>query len=454
MWASSMSHSSRQPFSRRIHPRTSHLWKLSSSSWCGCSSYGKSHELNIQLSRDLQNNSPVTKPAAVVITRSLEVIACLKAPTERGDVFVIFDARTRPKHPESVEIFMATSILDAASHINDIFSIDQSLLSDTAPQVSGLFYAPNDEIPSSTANFSRIIMESSVALLSLRAQLAELQSQNSTLENRLLQQSARHYTPPPPCNCEKPPASTTTRFFQVARQRLPERSRQSRSATVPMKPVPSKALLESSEVADTYDDLDMESARLLQYKFDFENLNQRKASTDKGPLSVSVHDWQPVSPSLASPLRRTPLHYTEITMRRRQHWKNVVKPLLDDGHESFVHSCEEPADAYVDRASFECGICLEPHYVDEIATVEPCDHSFCRACARQYVQGKLRDQHYPILCPVCQTQSVEENEPSGGLSHTTPVSYYLTSHTQRLSLRCWRPLGLKTASMRNSENCS
>jgi hypothetical protein len=62
--------------------------------------------------------------------------------------------------------------------------------------------------------------------------------------------------------------------------------------------------------------------------------------------------------------------------------------------------------------TFNCGICLEDTSEFMVARVDPCDHSFCRDCIRDYIRSKISDHRYPILCPIC-TANKKEQQPGG-----------------------------------------
>ena len=65
---------------------------------------------------------------------------------------------------------------------------------------------------------------------------------------------------------------------------------------------------------------------------------------------------------------------------------------------------------------FQCGICLEEESEEMVARVEPCRHGFCRNCLRDYLQKKLEDHRFPILCPICIAEKVSVNPGSTLLS--------------------------------------
>jgi len=53
---------------------------------------------------------------------------------------------------------------------------------------------------------------------------------------------------------------------------------------------------------------------------------------------------------------------------------------------------------------FECGVCMEKQPEDYVALLHPCGHKFCRDCIRNYVGAKLEEHCFPIFCPVCMAE--------------------------------------------------
>jgi hypothetical protein len=54
---------------------------------------------------------------------------------------------------------------------------------------------------------------------------------------------------------------------------------------------------------------------------------------------------------------------------------------------------------------------LDDQPEDFVARLDPCGHSFCRTCIKDYVGAKLKEHRFPILCPVCITEG-DKNHPS------------------------------------------
>lgn len=59
--------------------------------------------------------------------------------------------------------------------------------------------------------------------------------------------------------------------------------------------------------------------------------------------------------------------------------------------------------------TFDCLICQETFRVDFVALIEGCGHKFCRECLKQYVVSKLDDGRYPMVCPMCSTDTSDQH---------------------------------------------
>ncbi|EIN14301.1 hypothetical protein PUNSTDRAFT_96055 [Punctularia strigosozonata HHB-11173 SS5] len=77
-----------------------------------------------------------------------------------------------------------------------------------------------------------------------------------------------------------------------------------------------------------------------------------------------------------------------------------------------------------DPGSFDCGICLETQSTFALSRIDPCGHLFCRECLRLYLQSKLGEQRFPILCPVCLTEK-DRRDPgtlNDDIAHTVGIT--------------------------------
>jgi hypothetical protein len=65
-------------------------------------------------------------------------------------------------------------------------------------------------------------------------------------------------------------------------------------------------------------------------------------------------------------------------------------------------------------STFDCSICFETFSQDYVASVDTCDHQFCRECIKNHITSRLEEHRFPILCPLCVTG--KEGKPSRKLS--------------------------------------
>lgn len=61
----------------------------------------------------------------------------------------------------------------------------------------------------------------------------------------------------------------------------------------------------------------------------------------------------------------------------------------------------------------ECLICTDRHWAGTMPTMEGCGHMMCKACFQEYLKVKLGDKIWPILCPICMTESGLQRKPQG-----------------------------------------
>jgi len=53
----------------------------------------------------------------------------------------------------------------------------------------------------------------------------------------------------------------------------------------------------------------------------------------------------------------------------------------------------------------ECLICTDRCHTGLMLTVEGCGHMTCKGCFQEYLKVKLGEKVWPILCPICMTES-------------------------------------------------
>ena len=133
--------------------------------------------------RELSN---LDSSAVVIITRPPEIIACLKLRVATRNVFIIFDSHPRPSYPNGAGMTVSPSIEGTARRLTELLPTvdlpdscqwEAQLLSN----YSGHVFVSNG-IETSTPTLWQAVLESSLAQLSMQAEIAELRSQNEFLK--------------------------------------------------------------------------------------------------------------------------------------------------------------------------------------------------------------------------------------------------------------------------------
>ena len=135
------------------------------------------------------------KSAAMVITRPPEIVTCVKISIpDDADVFMLFDSHPRPDHPDGPGFTFTTSLDAMARYLDKLLAIDESILSDHSLQwqtqllanFSGLlFVAKATRFDSHPIEAERAMIESSLSILALQAEVADLKYQNAALKSDL-----------------------------------------------------------------------------------------------------------------------------------------------------------------------------------------------------------------------------------------------------------------------------
>jgi Ring finger domain len=83
---------------------------------------------------------------------------------------------------------------------------------------------------------------------------------------------------------------------------------------------------------------------------------------------------------------------------------------------------------------FECGICMEEMPDDSIARPDPCGHAFCRECLRGHITSRLNEHRFPILCPTCTVGKGKGKEAAGGTCCEQTVNFIIVSRCVSLEV--------------------
>lgn len=61
----------------------------------------------------------------------------------------------------------------------------------------------------------------------------------------------------------------------------------------------------------------------------------------------------------------------------------------------------------------DCLTCTERFSIMSMVTVEGCGHMMCKRCLQGYIKMKLEESAWPILCPICATESESQKKRQG-----------------------------------------
>src|SRR5258707_1448604 len=140
--------------------------------------------MTVHVQRELSN---LDSSAVVIITRPPETIACLKLRLKPRNVFIIFDSHPRPSYPDGAGMIISPSIEGPARRLIELLpnvDLPDSFLQWQAQLLanySGHVFVPH-VVETSTATLWQAVLESSLAQLSMQAEIAELRSQNEFLK--------------------------------------------------------------------------------------------------------------------------------------------------------------------------------------------------------------------------------------------------------------------------------
>ena len=242
------------------------------------------------------------------------------------------------------------------------------------------------------AHLVQTVIESSLVILALRAEVSDLKSQNSTLasESKQLEEEMEQMEDKHRDQLQK--LAQTSRNRQSSSYRSasgsPPISNESEGSRVALHH-PGWSATNSHHVDRGY----WASMSLPSF-----NVHQRQLLKQEGddltPAEQLQLDWLD-----------SDRHNTEVAARKQ--WQF-------DEEDRYLRAQMEGLTRDT-QSQFQCGVCLDEQPEDVIARLEPCGHCFCRDCIRGYVGSKLAENRYPIVCPVCMTEGGKD-DPGGALS--------------------------------------
>ncbi|KAJ7656296.1 hypothetical protein DFH06DRAFT_991742 [Mycena polygramma] len=344
--------------------------------------------------------------AAVLITRPPEIVTCFKLPINssagKQDVFVIFDSHPRTSHPNGAGLVLNTSLDATASHLDNLLAVDGRLLVDSSLQwqtqllanFSGHFFVAKENT-GSAEDLTEALLDSSLVVLRLQTEVADLKSQNSSLTRNHqslemeIEELIDRY------RSVKRKLDATPRSCARCSQRSPPPSRKSKSSRDPQsiagpsKPSAKNASSPKKPHALNAPEYSSSPANTVRRP----NIDRSAASSLRSPTSYAQTAQSDADYLVAAQLQRD--WEREAVLKAQHEFEEEHARLL----------AERAALQKLTQRVFECGVCFDEHPEDDVARVADCGHPFCRDCMKGYVVSKLKDKLYPISCPTCMTDA-------------------------------------------------
>jgi hypothetical protein len=348
--------------------------------------------------RDMQ---ALRSSAVVIITRPPETIACAKIMGSGKDIFAIFDSHPRPSYPSGAGLILSTSIDQAVARLGNILPpVDEYFVSGSDLQwqaqllnnVAGRIFVSNGP-PGDLRDVRQSAIQSSLTVLRLQAEMADLKQENSRLtsENEALEGRVEHLEDA--LSVEK----TNVTSLQT-------------SSKVMQSSQPISARFTSAIVGPSW------LARL------FHGQKSCPQSQCKHPASMpstlngihSVNGWN-TDEALALRLELLELEQSIEDTQLEEALAASLSLAAPTSHTtSTSHTASTSHIASTSTAStlhkFSCAICMEEEPMDNSVDLD-CKHPICRDCVRGHISSKIEEHRFPVLCPVCMTE--QNDRPAG-----------------------------------------
>lgn len=423
--------------------------------------------------------------ACVIITRPPEIIACFSiADVAAGtELFVIFDSHPRPeKHPHGAAFIFYNSVRATARYLAGLLHFDEDILreADVQWQAQLLGHCSGDvfvaaEAPPNGAKWAETALEASLKVLSLEAQVRELQEKTQSLEddkkrirqelfgvehdliqmddmlrkeqekNERLRQKQKDAPHQPPRNRWEPDPT-----FSQGESQQTQGDSSFWNYVWPKLGSGSSA----SGAAKDYAKAQGDSATRLNGNSQGEggthrsdkSRRRRETARDQMRRKDEAKRLTAESTKLAEPATPAP-DIDPVAVQLQIHYDDENRQL-----EQQMRDLQA-----IQPEFFDCGICLEQCQEDHIARVDPCGHAYCRECLTGHAVSKIEEHRYPILCPLCTADRTRTDAPGGACPRVRSRAgcWRLTAFnlSQKSTTRPSSSSGSRSSSTRSSKKC-
>jgi hypothetical protein len=333
-------------------------------------------------------------------------------------VFIIFDSHPRPSHPNGAGMTVSTSIECIARRLTELLptvDLPEGVLQWQAQLLShcsGHVFVPHS-FEMTLPTLWQAVLESSLAQLSMQAEIADLRSQNEfqTSEQQRLERELKKVEE------RSQQQEGLIRQLQSSRDNVNNNTRflaapkhSSSSTYQPSNPSSSKAFTSDFNSFSSSSPPSHETSTAASGRF-------ASLSPPSGPSSAGLRDHPrgPPTPSIS---------YDDDC----SHALHLQRE-YDAEDRALAAQRNELSKAA--RRVFRCGVCMDEMPEDSMACPDSCGHMFCRECLRGHVSARLEEHRFPILCPTCTAGKGKGKGVTGGRSRG--YSYILLKFTWCLS---------------------
>lgn len=370
------------------------------------------------------------RSAVMIITRPPEIIACFKfasatassrSGTLDNPLYVVFDSHPRPSHPDGAGLSFSTSIESTARTLSNILpTMDESIFDSDDFQWQAQLLS-NCSAHVYVAKHQRkdhedAVVQSSLAILTLRAQISELRHENETLgagKKQLESEVGRLRTAvrQEEMNARQEVYSSPAAYAK----RAIGRSFGQISHAVAGPSRSSGASANGAQSSSAYN----RSTKTLRTSPVERSRPARPAFSTSGAQSIFAHNPPPV-PFKPQPTYDELDFYDTSSTDPDDLWfqtARVARQLQNDfdSEDQRLRQEQEELSRYI-QVTFQCSICMDELPEDFVAKLDDCVHTMCRTCLREFVSSKIQEHRYPIFCPMC-TISAECKAQPGGTPH-------------------------------------
>lgn len=311
--------------------------------------------------------------AVAVITRPPEIIACART----SQSFIVFDSHSRQDHPNGAGLFLSQSRERTARHLHNLLYVDPNIFAGSGFQWQAQLlsnYSAHIFVSHGTGHLSAqpltaVLLECSVELLKLRAQVVDLDLQRgSTAESMQRLEEEMEVV-----QMENSDLKEKNAYLEHKNKELTDlRLRQPPPSEPPSSPSHAQSWATTSQA---------HSSRSPTSQGTFASLMSATvpklhgASKDKGKRRAE----EDIDRSL------------NLAFQLQQQFDAEAKQMTAD--RQLVESSVQP--------TFDCTICMDTLSTEYTAYISGCKHTTCRDCLRQHIITTLRDHRYPVFCPAC-----------------------------------------------------